>query len=372
MDMVAGMDHSSCLGSPSEKAEMYEQPSDRGSIKFLLNGGTDSFTEQFRLPPRSDRARGLVYHNQTGLKEAAGEVFPYDVQGNRPEYAPALVDPDPATLQFFQDTFLDFFNGPFGDGQKSMEDPFVEQVTYQTAIPPGQDPAMRPSPKQPIFEPERPFAMALIQSILARAWTVSLDAKAQEELSTNLNFLLTTARIRTFSALYFRYWQPSCAIIHVPSFDPETVSLPLLASVVFMGAMYSGDPREAYVAKRVLDFAELYIFSSHVFSPDTEIATLFSGTRPPDDDASDWVKFQNFQAGFLVTVVQYWAGSRPSRNRAMENRFSEIVKVARCLTLVKCRHSPQDQLEHQWIQTECRIRCVALDLPRLYTSAYSQ
>jgi hypothetical protein len=43
----------------------------------------------------------------------------------------------------------------------------------------------------------------------------------------------------------------------------------------------------------------------------------------------------------------------------MENRFSEVVKVARRLSLVKCRHTPQEQLEHQWIQTECRIRYVS-------------
>ncbi|KAJ6113378.1 hypothetical protein N7523_006695 [Penicillium sp. IBT 18751x] len=340
--------------------KIYEQPSDRGSIKFLLNGGTDSFTEQFRLPPRGDRARGLVYHNQTGLEEAAsGEVFPY-VQNNRQDYTPTLVDSDPSSYQFFQDTFLDFFNGPFGDGQKSAEDPFSGQITYQAAIP-GQGPNSTLSPEQAMFdpEPERPFAMALIQSILARAWTVPLDAKAQEEISTNLNFLLTTARIRKFIALYFKYWQPSCAMIHIPSFDPETAAIPLLASVVFMGAMYSSDQREVYVAKRLLDFAELYIFSSQVYSSESEVAISFLGNRSADDESSDWIKFQNFQAGFIIIVVQYWAGSRASRNRAMENRFSEVVKVARRLSLVKCQHTSVEQLEHQWIQTECRIRFVS-------------
>lgn len=314
---------------------MYEQPSDRGSIKFLLNGGTDSFTEQFRLPPRSDRARGLVFHNKTGMEEAAEEAFPYSVQESRPDYTPAFIDSDPAALQFFQDTFLDFFNGPFGDGSKPMDDPYAGQMAYPSALPTAPDPNLAVSPEHPIFEPERPFAMALIQSILARAWTVPLDAKAQEEISTNLNFLLTTARIRKFATLYFKYWQPSCPLIHGPSFDPETVSLPLLASVVFMGAMYSSDQREVYIAKRVLDFVELFIFSSHVFSPETEIAAIFSGNPPSDDEASDWIKFQNFQAGFIITVVQYWAGSRSSRNRAMENRFSEIVKVSLVLSLLR-------------------------------------
>lgn len=325
--MAFGTNDSCFPGSSPIKSEIYEQPSDRGSIKFLLNGGTDSFTEQFRLPPRSDRARGLFFHNQSGMEEAAKEVFPYNVQDNRQDYEPAFIDSDPSALQFFQDTFLEFFNGPFGDGSKPIDDPYAGQMAYPSALPVAPDPSLAVSPERAIFEPERPFAMALTQSILARAWTVPLDSKAQEEISTNLNFLLTTARIRKFVTLYFKYWQPSCAMIHIPSFDPETVSLPLLASVIFMGAMYSSDQREAYIAKRVLDFAELFIFSSHVFAPESEVAAIFSGNRPSDDDANDWMKFQDFQAGFIITVVQYWAGSRPSRNRAMENRFSEIVKV---------------------------------------------
>lgn len=313
-----------------EMPPIYRQPSDRGSIKFLLNGGTDSFTEGFRLPPRSDRERGMAYHNQTALEEANtnGEIYPsFGIQGDRADFSPDFVESDPANLQFFQDTFLDFFNGPFGDGQKSAEPPYM---AYPGIFTQGQDGNMALPAEQGIFEPEQPFAMALIQSILARAWTVPLDPKAQEEISANLSFLLTTARIRKFVSLYFKYWQPSCAMIHIPTFDLDAIALPLLAAVTFFGAIYSPDQREAYVAKRLLDFAELFIFSSHLFSPETEVAGVFSGIRSVEDEASDWIKFQNFQAGFLITVVQYWAGGRSSKNRAMENRFSEVVKVGLC------------------------------------------
>lgn len=364
--------------SPST-VEMYEQPSARGSIKFLLNGGTDSFTEHFQLPPSTDRARGMVWHNQTGLQEVAGGTFPHNMQGSRPEYNSGLVQSDPAALQFFQETFLDFFHGPFRDGQKPAENQYTGQVAYQAAMPTGQGPEVPISPGQAIYEPERPFAIALIQSIRARAWAVPLNAEAQEEISNNLNFLLTTSRIRKFVALYFKYWQTHCAMIHIPSFDPETASLPLLASIVFMGAMYSTDQREVYVAKRVLDFAELFVFSSHVYSPDTEVAVIFSGAQPPNDQAEDWMTFQNCQAGFIITIVQYWAGTRASRSRGMENRFSEVIKVrnvfhlaksksnfqklARRLGLVKSRHLPHEQSAEQlWIQKECRIRLVTAKL----------
>lgn len=310
-----------------EKPGEYAPSSDRGSIKFLLNGGTDSFTEQFRLPPRPDRARSLIYHNQTELEEGAEAVMSYNMQGAQQDMMTGLMDnPDPSSLQFFQDTFLDFFNGPFPE-TRNVEDPFGSQAGYPQTLP-RQGSRLPMEPEQAVFEPERPFAMALIQSIIARSWTVPLDAKAQEEISANLTQLLTTARIRKFVSFYFKYWQPSCAMLHVPSFDPETAALPLLASVVFMGAIYSTDPREVYMAKRVLDFAELFIFSSNIYSSDNEVASIFTGTSIVDDNSNDWLKFQTFQAGFIMTVAQYWAGSPVSRNRAMECRFSEIVKVS--------------------------------------------
>ncbi|KAH1294934.1 hypothetical protein KXV95_006656 [Aspergillus fumigatus] len=339
------------------KREDYEQSSDRGSIKFLLNGGTDSFTQQFLLPPRSDRTRSLEYHNKKSLEDAGSSILGYELKDSRTDYAPTFIESDAATLSFFQDTFIDFFNGPFGDPHKLLDDPYVGQVAYHAVVPPGQDPNLTLTGQQLSYEPERPFATGMIQAILARAWSVPLDAKAQQELSTNLNFLLTTSRIRKFVAMYFKYWQPSCAMLHRTSFDPEIVSLPLLTAVTFMGAMYTNDEREAYIAKRVLDFAELFIFSSEVYASETEISSMFCGNRCLDDESSDWIQFQNFQAGFIIVVVQYWAGSRISRNRVMENRFSEVIKVARRIGLMKCRHMPHDPMDEcSWIQKECRIR----------------
>lgn len=316
------------LGSSPTKLEDYDPASDRGSIKFLLNAGTDSFTEKFHLPPRGDRTRGVVYHNQKELEQTMNHAIPYTLDGSRqPEYVSTFVEPDPAGMSFFQDTFVNFFNGPFSDAHKTLQDPFVGGLAYQAIVPSGQDPELSVPGNHSFYEPESPFATALVQSILAKAWTVNLDPKAQEEISADLQYLLTTKRIRKFINMYFRYWHPNCLIIHPPSFDPEHVPLSLLASVVFMGAMYSDDERETYAAKRVLDFAELFVFSTETFSCELEVSRVFNGLTTPDSERDDWLHFQNFQAGYLMVVIQYWAGSRVSRNRAMENRFSEIIKV---------------------------------------------
>ncbi|KAJ5729798.1 uncharacterized protein N7483_004306 [Penicillium malachiteum] len=354
------LDEGSGSGSPSGKTEIYPEQSDRGSIKFLLNGGTDTFTEHWSLPPRGDRTRSLVFHHSQDQQDSPTEMFQYEVQQvNQPDFTPAMVDSDPAALAYCQPTFLDFFNAPYGE-QKPIEDPYTGQMTYPPA---GQDPCLTIPSQQDVFEPEpeRPFALALIQSISSRAWILPLDPKAQEEISQCLSTLLTTARIRKFIALYFKNWQPSCPMVHLPSFDPETVPLPLLAGVVFMGAMYSHDLREVYMAKRVVDFAELFIFSTQVYSPDVEIATTFLGNRNTEEEATDWIKFQNFQAGFIIVLVQFWSGNAASRARVMETRFSEVVKLTRHLGLTKCRHLPQEHTsETMWIQMESRIRTMSI------------
>ncbi|KAJ6122086.1 hypothetical protein N7512_004551, partial [Penicillium capsulatum] len=348
-------------GSSPSTSEMYEQPLERGSIKFLLNRGTDSFTEGFRLPPNTVRGLETDWHNQTGFQESTKGTFPRNIQDSRPQYNSGSIPPDPAALQFFQDTFLDFFNGPFGDVPRPMTDQYMGNIAYPTSMPTGQGPDLTIPSGQSIYEAERPFAIALHESILARASNVLSSPDAHAEISTGLKFLLTSSRIRKFVTLYFRYWQPSCAMIHIPSFDPETASLPLLASLAFMGAMYSTDQKEVDGTKRLLDFAELFIFSSPIYSPDTEVAMVFSGVQRATDEAEDWLTFQDLQAGFIMTIVQYWAGNQASRSRVMETRFSEVIKQSRRLGLVKCRHLPHEQsAERLWIQKECRIRTIAI------------
>ncbi|KAK1141811.1 hypothetical protein N8T08_008476 [Aspergillus melleus] len=335
----------------------HQPPSDRGSIRFLLNGGTDSFTERFMLPPRGDRARGLEYHTQREPEGTESSMMGYPGVKTEPS---VFVDSDPSTLSFYRNDFLEFFNGPFGDPNKAVDDLYIGEIPLQTVMPPTQEPRFAIPGDAPLPEPERQFAIAMIQAILDKAYTVPLDLKAQQEITTGLNYFLTTARIRKFVSMYFSYWQPSCAILHQPSFDPEIVPLPLLIAVVFMGAMYSDDATELYFARRLVDFAELVVFSSDIYSCESEIGSAFGGRRNTEIETNDWSMFQNFQAGFVMVVAQYWGGSRISRNRAMENRFSEVIKVARRIGLPKCRHQ-LDERTHEglWIQKECRIRTMA-------------
>ncbi|KAK6821419.1 hypothetical protein RU639_007918 [Aspergillus parasiticus] len=358
-------------GSASSKNDDQGPSSNRGSIKFLLNGGTDTFTEHWNLPPSNDRPRALNdYQNSKSFEEADSSILEYPTKENYLEYAPTYVESDPSALSFFHDTFLDFFNGPFGDPHRSSNDPYTSGMAYQSMAPSTQSSDLRLTAQQPAYEHDAPFANAMIQAILTKVWSLRLDAKTQEEISEKLNFLLTPTRMRKYMALYFKYWQPNCPMIHVPTFDPRTVSLSLLTSVCFMGAKYTEDKRELDAAQRLVDFAELFVFSSGILSGENEISSTYYGVQNVDDDPSCWVQFQNLQAAFLMVICQYWSGSRTSRNRAMENRFSEVIKVARRMGLPTFQHGPEERLhEYLWIQRECRIR--AINLISLLDCAFS-
>ena len=52
-----------------------------------------------------------------------------------------------------------------------------------------------------------------------------------------------------------------------------------------------------------------------------------TGTDTPLDSYARWANFQHFQGAYLLVVIQYWAGNAKAKSRAMECRFSDIVKV---------------------------------------------
>lgn len=171
-------------------------------------------------------------------------------------------------------------------------------------------------------------AAALINVLTTAVTRMGLDTQVRQSLKADIQFLMVPSRIRRFIDSYKTIWHLNCPILHVASLAPETVQMTLLVPIVLMGAMYTADEHELAAAKSLLDVAELYCFSSDVLSPDSEIRlALQEQHAQPAAPMSDWVAFQQFQGAYLMVAVQYWAGNAAARNRAMECRFSEIIKV---------------------------------------------
>lgn len=302
---------------------------DRLSIQALLNGGTDTFTEAFNLPPCDDRKRSLQFHQEN--------EEPEENDGDDPK----LEDESPAPIDYsgmFQsplgidDHYVDFWTGPFGmmsspsynELQLELYDPAMLSAEVQITSTPS-------SSAQPISD-QAQFVSSLNMAIYNKLWCLALDGKTRQELTSCLNFLLTGEKIPRFISLYFRNWHLNCPILHRPSFDPSKIPIGLVISVVFIGAMYSKDQTERLAAKKLVDVAELVVFDSDIFSVDVGVTRSLQGDTietpaPVNQQDRDWEIFQELQAGYLMVVAQYWGGSRISKRRAMQSRLGDVVNV---------------------------------------------
>lgn len=219
----------------------------------------------------------------------------------------------------------------------------------------------------------------MIVAIIEQVSKLDLDTSAKQTILNDLHFLLTPARVRNFISLYFRHWHQNYQMIHLPSFSMDTTPVPLLTAMAFMGALYSCNETESTVARRLLDFAESFVFSTKTFTYQHTLGRdLFASTVASDSWHDPW-HFENFQAATILIIAQYWAGSRGASTRAVEVRFNDLVlvcslishfitllklsiyeQVARRMGLTHCRHAPEDVIhESLWIQKESQIRLVA-------------
>lgn len=320
------------IGTDLSTAEKLGPAEDRVSIKALLNGGVDTFTETFNLPPCDDRIRGLQFHQQNeGPEEATEPITSSPGNGN------GIPDPFDYSGMFestleVDDQYLDFWNGPFAfipspsysDLQVELYDPTIMRS----------DPMQRPTPSDSTqaLPDQAQYVSALSLAVYNKLWCLALDAKIRQELAACLNFLLTADKIPKFVSMYFRNWHLNCPILHRPSFDPAKVPLRLLLSVVFIGAIYSKDQTERLAAKRLLDVAELVVFDSDIFSFEMGIIRSIQGDNLESAAGAtrsdqDWVDFQELQAGYLMVIAQYWSGPLIPKRRAMESRMGEVIKV---------------------------------------------
>ncbi|EXJ53618.1 uncharacterized protein A1O5_13185 [Cladophialophora psammophila CBS 110553] len=338
---------------------------DRVSIRALLNGGTDTFTETFNLPPCDDRQRGLQFHQQ----KEEGEDEENDAIETKSE------DGSPHTFDFsvmFQtpmgidDQYLDFWTGPFGSVQSPSYNDLQLEVYDSSMISPEAQIGSTPSSSTQPPSDQAQYVSALNMAIYNKLWCLALDGKSRQELTASLNFLLTSERIRKFISLYFRNWHLNCPIIHRPSFDPAKLPVGLVISVVFIGALYSKDQTERLAAKKLVDAAELVVFDSEIFSFEIEVTRSIQGdsmatmSDSPQQDR-DWEIFQELQAGYLMVVAQYWGGSRGSKRRAMQSRLGDVINVARSMQLHHARHLPSDRIsEVAWLQKETKIRTISV------------
>ncbi|KAI9650259.1 hypothetical protein NHQ30_000272 [Ciborinia camelliae] len=176
--------------------------------------------------------------------------------------------------------------------------------------------------------------------------------------------LITAYNIATYTKLYFKHWHHHAPMIHEATFNPCIVALPLVLSVISLGAMYSKNTDEVAKVKLLLDTIEIYIYSINGFNDEFD----FSGrnyVRRADNPSREWLQYQleEFQGAYLILVIQYWSGTEIAKTRLRQQRFAKLVSISRCLELHRVQHSLGFIIKDQdtfrdWIRKESYIRTV--------------
>jgi hypothetical protein len=304
--------------------------SDRGSIKFLLNSGTASFIECFRLPSSHERRNLFNFRNTQRSPDSLTILDGFANSSENGSTASAFSDPfedEPIDWSLFEDeNLLRFLSSPFDEVQMQSEDLFAPLGIDQGF---AAGPNMQGVPLPEEWEPPSEASSAAIQAIYQKMMTLQLSPLEQADISHHLNYLFTPSRMRRLISLYFEFWHPHCPITHQGTFSMETAPTPLLVAVLFVGAMYSQVDRDVSSAKLLLDLAELYLFSIDDLTDEFEIRRML---RAPNNTAPDSLSLSNqafphLQAAYLMVCVQFWAGNMVSRKRAIDTKFGVVLKV---------------------------------------------
>ncbi|KAL2221529.1 hypothetical protein M432DRAFT_540105 [Thermoascus aurantiacus ATCC 26904] len=147
--------------------------------------------------------------------------------------------------------------------------------------------------------------------------------------------------IRKFIHLFWCLWYPNCPIIHKPTFCIQNTPLPLLITMLLIGACLSGDEVDTRHVHMWFDSVEELVFSEERLQ---EAVTGSSQRR----NYSRYESLQALQAAYLVCIYQNWEGSDRSRQRIRRVRYSMVVAAARDLDLGSATHSKLDLTNFNW------------------------
>ena len=288
--------------------------SDRGSIKFLLNSGTASFVDCFRLPSSHERRNLFNFRNTQKSPESTAIPDMFAGSSDNGSTESTFSDPfdyenEPIDWSLFEDeNLLRFLGSPFNDAHMQSDD-FFSPLTMDPSF--ATSPGMSGVSLPLDWEPPSEQSSAAIQAIFRRSMILELNPLEQADISNHLNYLFTPSRMKRLASYYFEFWHPHCPIIHQGSFSVDSAPIPLLVAVVVLGAMYSQVERDVSTAKLLLDLVELYVYSLDDLTDEFEIKQML---RAPYSTTSESISmsnqaFQNLQAAYLMVVVQFWAGN---------------------------------------------------------------
>ncbi|KXH35873.1 hypothetical protein CSIM01_00587 [Colletotrichum simmondsii] len=128
-------------------------------------------------------------------------------------------------------------------------------------------------------------------------------------------------RLQDNLELFWSCWYPNCPIIHKPSFSTSNASPLLIAAMAVLGACLSPSPSVRANANIWFNSVEELAFLDEALLDEFITVDDFISC---DDDAV-YRRLEAIQAAYLVCLIQYWEGVKPSKRRIRRNRTGTYI-----------------------------------------------
>ncbi|KAL2799563.1 hypothetical protein BJX66DRAFT_242484 [Aspergillus keveii] len=149
---------------------------------------------------------------------------------------------------------------------------------------------------------------------------------------TQLAPFFTVSNLATFITVFFHSLHWHLPVVHFPTFDPGSVSNPLLLSIFLTGATYSSSYSDAALLPALLDVAEEHIFR--------QITTLSAQPAPPTNDITHRCDIiQLMQAALIIEMLQFGQEKSETRRRIRIIRHPSLVSLMRCMGIFNLKRT---------------------------------
>jgi hypothetical protein len=155
-----------------------------------------------------------------------------------------------------------------------------------------------------------------------------------------LTAMLSVSNISAFISAFFQSLHWHLPIVHFPTFDPGSISNPLLLAISLAGAAYSIPMDGANFSPWIFDVAEEYIFR--------RIANL-STASSPKDPTQLMPTVQLIQGALIMEMLQFGRDDIQTRRRIRIVRHPCLVSTIRSLGILKSKRSTAPKICDDWM-----------------------
>ncbi|CAN9289622.1 unnamed protein product [Alternaria alternata] len=190
---------------------------------------------------------------------------------------------------------------------------------------------------------------------LSAQYSSMLERNDAIQMAFDLQFaesVFTVGNVRHFVWAFFRYFHFSFPILHKPTFDLQTASLPLLLTLILFGSMSSNDSDSSIAVRRFSYIAEAYVFDKLISR---------QKLQTPQSAFVNNEELELIQASLLFLVFLNNVNDLATRRRIRLQRMPSVNAAVRASGLFAHRRRPfiTAQGTYDWrgfVADEMRLR----------------